>query len=162
MHAKLLSCVWLFVTLWTVARQALLFMGFSRQEYRGALSCLPPGDLPNPGINPNLCLLCLLHWQAGSLLLAPPGKPCYSSVMGKCWRGNTTLLQWDWMKVGSKGILSLTSQFWVEIGKWKVYKAYQVTLVSSSKHHILFAASLFLVWGLWYFHPLKCWSKLRC
>ena len=24
----------------------------------------------------NLCLLCLLHWQAGSLSLAPPGKPC--------------------------------------------------------------------------------------
>ena len=32
-----------------------------------------PGDLPDQGLN--LCLLCLLHWQASSLPLAPPGKP---------------------------------------------------------------------------------------
>ena len=35
---------------WTVAHQALLSMGFSRQEYWSGLPCLPPGDLPNPGI----------------------------------------------------------------------------------------------------------------
>ena len=33
----------------------------------------PPGDLPTQGWN--LCLLHLLHWQAGYLPLAPPGKP---------------------------------------------------------------------------------------
>ena len=44
------SCVWLFVTLWTVAPQAPLSMGFSRQEEWSGLPCLPPGDLPNPGI----------------------------------------------------------------------------------------------------------------
>ena len=38
------------------------------------LPCSSPGDLPNPGIQP-ACLICLLHWQAGSLPLAPPGKP---------------------------------------------------------------------------------------
>ena len=38
------------VTLWTVARQAPVSMGFSRQEYWGGLPCPPPGDLPNPGI----------------------------------------------------------------------------------------------------------------
>ena len=59
-----LSCVWLFVTPCTVAHQASLSMGFSRQEYRRGCSCLPPRDLPNPGIK--LCLLCLLHCQAGS------------------------------------------------------------------------------------------------
>ena len=37
------------------------------------LECPPPEDLPDRGSNP--CLLCLLHWQAGSLPLAPPGKP---------------------------------------------------------------------------------------
>ena len=42
----------LFVILWTVARQAPLSMGFSRQEYWSGLPCLPPGDLPNPGIEP--------------------------------------------------------------------------------------------------------------
>lgn len=59
--------------------------------------------------------------------------------------GNTTLLQWGWMKVISKGILPLTSQLWVEIGEWKIYMTHQVSLVSSSKHHILFVASLILV-----------------
>ena len=47
MCAKLLqSCA----TLWAIACQALLFMGFSRQEYLSGLPCPPPGDLPNPGI----------------------------------------------------------------------------------------------------------------
>ena len=44
------SWVWLFVTSWTVARQAPLFMGFSRQEHRSGLPFPPPGDLPDPGI----------------------------------------------------------------------------------------------------------------
>ena len=42
----------LFVTLWTVVLRALLSMGFSRQEYWSGLPCLPPGDLPCPGIKP--------------------------------------------------------------------------------------------------------------
>ena len=46
------SCVQHFVTLWIVARQAPLSMGFSRQEYWSGLSCPPPGDLPDPGIEP--------------------------------------------------------------------------------------------------------------
>ena len=45
------SPVQLFVTLWTVALQALLSMGFSRQEYWSGLPC-HPGDLPNPGSEP--------------------------------------------------------------------------------------------------------------
>ena len=44
------SRVQLSVVLWTVACQAPLFMGFSRQEYWSGLLCPPPGDLPNPGI----------------------------------------------------------------------------------------------------------------
>ena len=46
------SHVWLFVTPWTAAHQALLSMGFSRQEYWSGLPCPPPGDLPNPGMKP--------------------------------------------------------------------------------------------------------------
>ena len=45
-----LSCVQLFVTPWTAAHQAPLFMGFSGQEYWTGLLCPPPGELPNPGI----------------------------------------------------------------------------------------------------------------
>ena len=43
------SPVQLFVIPWTIALQAPLSMGFSRQEYWSGLPC-PPGDLPDPGI----------------------------------------------------------------------------------------------------------------
>ena len=50
------SCVWLFVTPWSVARQAPLSMGFSSWELLASncsnLPCPPPGDLPDPGIEP--------------------------------------------------------------------------------------------------------------
>ena len=44
------SCIQLFVTLWTVACQTPLSMGFSRWEYWSGLPLPPPGDLPYPGI----------------------------------------------------------------------------------------------------------------
>ena len=47
------SRVQLFVTPWTVALQAPLSMGFSRQEYWGGLPCPPAGDLPDPGTEPS-------------------------------------------------------------------------------------------------------------
>ena len=46
------SLVQLFATLWTVACQAPLSTGFSRQEYWSGLLCPPPGHLPDPGIKP--------------------------------------------------------------------------------------------------------------
>ena len=46
------SHVQLFATLWTVAHQVLLSMGFSRQEYWSGLPCPPPGHLPYPGTEP--------------------------------------------------------------------------------------------------------------
>ena len=49
--------VGLFVTLWTVAHQAPLSVGFSRQEYWSGLPCPPPGDLPTQGSNPHLLRL---------------------------------------------------------------------------------------------------------
>ena len=50
--AKSLSRAWLFATPWTVAHQAPLSMGFSRQGYLSGLPYPPPGDLPDPGIKP--------------------------------------------------------------------------------------------------------------
>ena len=46
------SHVRLFMTMWTIALQAPLLMGFSRQEYWSGLPCPPPGHLPDPGIKP--------------------------------------------------------------------------------------------------------------
>ena len=59
------SPVRLCVTLWTVGHQAPLSMGFSMQEYWSGLPGPPPGDLPDPGIEP-MSLMSNLHWQAGS------------------------------------------------------------------------------------------------
>ena len=66
---ELLSRVQLFVTPWTVAHQAPLSMGFSRQEYWSGLPFPSPGDLPDPGIEPGSPEL----WT-GALLSEPPGK----------------------------------------------------------------------------------------
>ena len=49
---KLLRCVQLFATLWTVAYQGPPSMGFSRQEYWSGLPFPSPGDLPDPGTKP--------------------------------------------------------------------------------------------------------------
>ena len=52
MRAQPLSPVQLFAARWTVALQAPLSLGFSRQEYWCGLPYPPPGDLPDPGIEP--------------------------------------------------------------------------------------------------------------
>ena len=70
MEEKLLSRVQLFATPWTVAHQAPLSMGFSRQEYRSGLLFLSPGDLPDPGIEPMSPALA-----GGFFTTEPPGTP---------------------------------------------------------------------------------------
>ena len=59
--------------LWTVAHQIPLSMGYSRQEYWSGLPCPPPGDIPNPGMEPISLVFDAL--QAGSLPTEPRGKP---------------------------------------------------------------------------------------
>ena len=66
-----------FVSPWTVAHQAPLSMGFSRQEYWSGVPCPPPEDLPNPGIKPWSPAL-----QVSSLPSEPPGKPSWYSNPG--------------------------------------------------------------------------------
>ena len=61
---KSLSRVRLFAIPWTIAYQAPLYTGFSRQEYWSGLPFPSPGDLPDPGINPGSPTL----WQ----MLYPP------------------------------------------------------------------------------------------
>ena len=51
-EVKLLSCVQLFMTPWTVAYQAPQSVGFSRQEYWSELPFPSPEDLPHPGLEP--------------------------------------------------------------------------------------------------------------
>ena len=72
---KSLSLVRLFVTLWTVAHQAPLSMGFSSQEYWSGLPFPSPGDLPNPGTEPESPAL-----QADALSSEPPGNQSHLSL----------------------------------------------------------------------------------
>ena len=65
----MLSHVWLFATPWTVAQQAPLSMGFSRQEYWSRLPFPSPGDLPDPGIKPASPALAGVFFTH-----EPPGK----------------------------------------------------------------------------------------
>ena len=67
---QLLSRVRLFVTPWTIAHQAPLSMGFSRQEYWSGLPFPPPGDLPDSGTEP----ACLLSpaLAGGFFTMVPP------------------------------------------------------------------------------------------
>ena len=82
----------LFVTPWTVAHQAPLSIGFSRQEYQSGCHALLQGNLPNPGIKPRSPTL-----QVDSLPTEPPGKPKNTGM------GSLSLLQrifatqeWRW------------------------------------------------------------------
>ena len=75
-EVKSLSRVRLFATPWTVAHQAPLSMGFSRQEYWSGLPFPSPGDLPNPGIETRAPAL-----QVDSLPTELQGKPCEGRVI---------------------------------------------------------------------------------
>ena len=69
---RLLNPVQLFATPWTVARQAPLSMRFPRQESWSGLPCPPPGDLPDPGIEPTSVASPAL--AGGFFITASPGK----------------------------------------------------------------------------------------
>ena len=75
-HSVTSSCVWLFVTLWTIALQVPLSMEFSRQEYWSGLPCPPPGDLLDPGIE--LMSSVSPELQTDSLLLSHQRSPIIS------------------------------------------------------------------------------------
>ena len=82
MHGCMLSCfshVQLFATLWTIACQAPLSMGFSRQEYWSGLPLPSPGDLPNPGTEPMSLTLADRFF-----VTEPPGKPEFTLNILKC------------------------------------------------------------------------------
>ena len=110
------NCVQLYVTLWYVACQAPLSMGFSRQEYQSGLPCPLPGDLPHPGIEPRSPAL-----QADSLPSEPPGK------LKNTGMGSLSLLQGIFLTQESNQRLLHC--------KWILYQlSYQGSLVVRAPH----------------------------
>ena len=80
-HAKSLQWCQLFKTIWTIACQTPLSMGFSRQKDWSGLPSLPPGDLPDSGTEPTSLMFPAL---AGGFFtiwkeLVPAGKPLQSN-----------------------------------------------------------------------------------
>ena len=88
-RAHMLSRVQLFVIPWTEAHQASPSMGFSRQEYWNGLPCSPPGDLPDPGIEPTSPAL------AGGFFTTEP------STMGFAVNHLRSLLDVDEAQIGT-------------------------------------------------------------
>ena len=76
--AQSLRHVGLFATLWNVVHQALLSMGFSRQEYWSMLPFPTPEDLANPEIKPTSLVSPAM--AVDSLPLVPPGRPHITNV----------------------------------------------------------------------------------
>ena len=99
------SHIRLFAIPWTVGQQASLTMGFSRQEYWSGLPCPPPGELPNPGIEPRSPTL-----QADSLPSEPPGKPQNTGVgILSLLQGNFPTQESNWVFLHCRQILSRLS-----------------------------------------------------
>ena len=97
--------------------QSPLSMGFSRQDTGVGCLALLQGVFLNWGLNP--CLLCLLHWHAGSFPLVLPGKPSWywqQSITGSFlmnvlgWKKLKCI--WKRNKLCKKDI---TLQLWIEI-----------------------------------------------
>ena len=80
MHTCMCVCIYIYThtlsySVMSESARLLCPWGFSRQEYWSGLPCPPPGDLPNPGINPRSPTL-----QVDSLLSKPPVKPTYMYI----------------------------------------------------------------------------------
>ena len=86
----MLSCfshIWVFAIPWTIACQAPLSMGFSRQKYWSGLPCPPPSHFPDPGIEPEFLVSPTL---AGKFFTtAPSGK---TMMRFKCKHKNIQLI----------------------------------------------------------------------
>ena len=77
-------------------------VGFSRQECWSALPCPPPGELPDPGIEPKS--LGLLHWNVGSLTQVPLGKPEAMDII--CFPLITSVPQRPLLEICSPGLIT--------------------------------------------------------
>ena len=134
------SHVWLFVTLWTVAHQASLSLGFSRQEYWSGLPCPTPWDLPNPGIEPMSFTSPVL--AGGSLPLVPLLGWCKYNFGFELWILNYVLscpvvsssLQQHGLCTGGSSVHGI---FQARILEWVAISSPGIFLAQGSNLHLL-------------------------
>ena len=116
-HARAhFRCVWFFVILWTVACQAPLSMGFSRQEYWSGSPCLPLGDLLHSGIQP----ASLTSESAGKLFTT---SATWGIVLIQGWNpgllGYRQML-YHWANREAPTLCAYAHIFFVEKNSWSV------------------------------------------
>ena len=141
----LLSCfsrVWLFATLWTVACQTSLSMGFSKQEYWSGLLWPRPGDLPSPGSNTRLlhCRQILYRWatwEAQCMTKSLANSTSSSSLLPRNQGGQ------EWKFQLSNHVVGSTDNWPPTLG------AFQKSPHSQSKKIVLNAQEIPRVWGDW-------------
>ena len=104
------SCVWLFATLWTIACQSPLSMGFPEQEYWSRLLFPSPGDLPNQGIEPGYTALQGIFFTLWATIIRVHWRDwCWSwnSNTLATWCRELTHLKrpwcWERLRVGGEG-----------------------------------------------------------
>ena len=127
---KLLSRVRLFVIPWTVAYQAPLSMGFSRQEYWSGFPFPSPGDLPNPGIEPRSPALqedILIHTY--KYIYNGPQWNLYLTKVQIKWIGECHIL-WKFSCSSNLDIIYTWSRMlWLEVEK----NVLPMKMINSSK-----------------------------
>ena len=112
--------------------------GFSRQEYWSRVPCVPPGDLPNPGIKPRSPTL-----QADSLPSEPPGKPMNTEV------GSHSLLQGIFLTQESNwGLLhcrQILDQLSYQESPYSIYSSYKILAICPVLYNISLQFILYLI-----------------
>ena len=136
--------------------QAPLSLGFSRQEYWSGLPCPPPGESSQP--RDQTCIsVSLLHWQVGSLALAPPGKPNVTSyhltLIGaptQCWL--------DWVVVnGNPKVKWRAKEAIVYLNNWFFWNDRKFLTLIPSILSCLLTVILF-IWAVFsLLQSLWCW-----
>ena len=128
------SSVWFFVTLWIIDCQAPLSMRFSRKEYWSRLSCPPPGDLSNPGLEP--------------MSLISPSLVGVFLTAGATWEAHwPSYLSLD---IYFKNLSSLTSLYVsIVFASFKCYRA------SELKSRTSFCPFIFICPGIYSFKNIK-------
>ena len=110
---------------WTIAWQAPLSMGFSRQEYWNGLLFLLQGIISNQGLN-----LQLLHWQAGALPLSYLGcNGCKRQEITQDEEGRKTILKGDRRECGSEHMWGKQSSL-----RWGTIPALQLQTEVAKEH----------------------------
>ena len=131
------SHAWLFATLWTVACQAPLSKGFSRQEYWSGLPCPPPRDLSDPGIE--------------SASLVPPALTGMFFTTSATWEAQATWytdsqrLQWFFSINRAKEEYLRVKKWTIYTMEWMIGNCMQVFLVHTHTMHT-YQAVIYMLW----------------